>query len=103
MPVSIGATLAAARQRAGLSLADVAARTRVRASVIEAMERDDFTGCGGDFYARGHIRAVAKAVGVDPVPLVAEYDESAGRPPPPAPHEIFEPDLMPARRGGPNW
>jgi hypothetical protein len=101
--VSIGATLAAARRRAGLSLSDVTAVTRVREPVIEAMEGDDFTGCGGDFYARAHIRSVARAVGVDPEPLLAEYDERSGRPSPPAAHEIFEPDVMPAGAGGPNW
>jgi cytoskeleton protein RodZ len=101
--VSIGATLAAARRRSGLSLSDVTAVTRVREPVIEAMERDDFDGCGGDFYARAHIRSVAKAVGIDPAPLIAEYDERTGRPPAPTPHEIFEPDVMPARGGGPNW
>jgi cytoskeletal protein RodZ len=101
--VSIGATLAAARRRAGLSLSDVTAVTRVRESVVEAMERDEFTGCGGDFYARAHIRSVAEAVGADPAPLIAEYDEQTGRPPAPKAHEIFEPDLMTARRGGPNW
>jgi cytoskeleton protein RodZ len=101
--VSIGATLSAARRRSGLSLADVTAVTRVREPVIEAMERDDFSGCGGDFYARAHIRSVAKAVGADPGPLIAEYDEQSGRPAPPAAHEIFEPDVMPARAGGINW
>jgi len=101
--VSIGATLAAARQRAGLSLADVTAVTRVREPVIEAIERDDFSGCGGDFYARAHIGRVAKAVGIDPAPLIAEYDRLSGRPAAPAPREIFEPDVMPARSGGPNW
>jgi cytoskeletal protein RodZ len=101
--VSIGATLAAARQRAGLSLADVSAVTRVREPVIEAMERDDFSDCGGDFYTRAHIGSVAKAVGIDPAPLIAEYDRVSGRPSAPAPHEIFEPDVMPARSGGPNW
>jgi cytoskeleton protein RodZ len=101
--VSIGATLAAMRRRSGLSLADVTAATRVREPVLEAMERDDFSGCGGDFYARAHIRSVAKAVGADPGPLIAEYDERRGRPAAPAAHEIFEPDVMPARGGGPNW
>jgi cytoskeleton protein RodZ len=100
--VSIGATLAAARRRCGLALSDVTAVTRIREPVLEAMEADDFTGCGGDFYARAHIRSVARAVGVDPEPLLAEYERSS-RPPAPAAHEIFEPDVMPAQGRGPNW
>jgi cytoskeletal protein RodZ len=72
--VSIGGSLAEARQRAGLTVADVGARTRIRESLIRAIERDDFDVCGGDFYARGHIRAIAEAVGEDPRRLAAEYD-----------------------------
>src|SRR5213078_602374 len=72
--VSIGAALAEARQRAGLTVAQVSERTRIRETVIWGIERDDYSSCGGDFYARGHIRAIAKAVGADPGPLVEEYD-----------------------------
>jgi cytoskeletal protein RodZ len=72
--VSIGATLAAARRRAGLSVGEVSDRTRVRENIIEDIEQDDYAACGGDFYARGHIRAIARAVGEDPGPLVDEYD-----------------------------
>jgi cytoskeletal protein RodZ len=72
--MSIGATLAAARRRAGLSVGEVSDRTRVRERIIEDIEQDDYATCGGDFYARGHIRAIAQAVGQDPGPLVDEYD-----------------------------
>ena len=72
--VSIGAALAEARQRAGLTVAQVSERTRIRETVIRGIERDDYSGCGGDFYARGHVRGIAKAVGADPGPLVEEYD-----------------------------
>ncbi len=72
--MSIGATLGAARRRAGLSVADVSRRTRVRENIIEGIERDDYAACGGDFYARGHIRAIAQAVSVDPAPLIEEFD-----------------------------
>ena len=72
--MSIGAALAEARQRAGLTVAQVSERTRIRETVIRGIERDDYSGSGGDFYARGHIRGIAKAVGADPGPLVEEYD-----------------------------
>jgi cytoskeletal protein RodZ len=72
--VSIGGTLAEARRQAGLTVADVSARTRVRQTLIRAIERDEFAPCGGDFYARGHIRAIARTVGVDSRPLISEYD-----------------------------
>jgi cytoskeletal protein RodZ len=80
--VSIGGTLAEARHQAGLTVADVSASTRIREGLIRAIEQDRFDACGGDFYARGHIRAIALAVGADPESLVGEYDAAhpAGRP-----------------------
>ena len=45
-----------------------------RRRLIRKIEADDFSECGGDFYTRGHIRAIAKAVGTDPEPLIEDYD-----------------------------
>jgi hypothetical protein len=72
--VSIGETLAQSRQRAGLSVAQVSEQTRIRETIIRGVENDNYSACGGDFYARGHIRAIAGAVGTDPGPLTREYD-----------------------------
>ena len=72
--MSIGEALAQARERAGLSITQVSQQTRIRQSLIADIERGDFGSCGGDFYARGHIRAIARAVGADPAPLIKEYD-----------------------------
>ena len=74
--MSIGATLAAARRRAGLTVSEVSQRTRVTEPIIRGIEHDDYTACGGDFYARGHIRAIAHAVGEDPLPLIDEFDST---------------------------
>jgi cytoskeletal protein RodZ len=74
--VSIGATLAAARRRAGLTVHDVSQSTRVTEPIIRGIEHDDYAECGGDFYARGHIRAIARAVGEDPEPLIEEFDST---------------------------
>ena len=72
--MSIGEALAEARRRAGLSVCEVSRQTRVREPIIRGIERDDYSACGGDFYARGHIRLIARAVGADPEPLIREYD-----------------------------
>jgi Helix-turn-helix domain len=72
--VSIGEELAQARGRAGLTVAQVSQRTRIRQTIIRGIEGDDYSLCGGDFYARGHIRSIAKVVGADPEPLIHEYD-----------------------------
>jgi cytoskeletal protein RodZ len=72
--VRVGEALAEARGRAGLTVAEVSQRTRIREAIITDIEREDFSACGGDFYARGDIRGIAKAVGADPEPLICEYD-----------------------------
>jgi Helix-turn-helix domain/RodZ C-terminal domain len=87
--VSIGEDLAAARRGAGLTVSQVSQRTCIRETLICAIERDDYHACGGDFYARGHIRAIAHAVGADAEPLIAEYDAAHG---PPCP--VTVPDLL---------
>jgi len=89
--VSIGDTLAEARRQAGLTITQVSRQTRIRESIIRAIEQGDFSACGGDFYARGHIRSIAAAVGADPVPLIREYDEEHGAPGSMRASQIFEP------------
>jgi cytoskeletal protein RodZ len=58
--VSIGAVLADARWRSHLTVSEVSRETRIREAIIWGIEKDDFTACGGDAYARGHIRAIAR-------------------------------------------
>lgn len=106
----IGPQLAAARNRIGLGVDQLAERTRIRPHVIEAIEVDDFAPCGGDFYARGHLRTLARVLGVDAVPLLAEYDERYADAPV-DPRAVFQAELASTgsarslRRvnGGPNW
>lgn len=74
--MSIGEALAEARDQAGLSISQVSEQTRIRPVIIRGIEADDYSGCGGDFYARGHIRSIAEAVGADPGPLIREYDQA---------------------------
>ena len=105
--MSIGETLANERQRAGLSVTQVSLQTRIRETVIRGMEADDFAHCGGNFYARGHIRSVSRVIGIDPEPLVAEFDAThGGAPQPVSAVSAFEPE-RPVRefrdRRPPNW
>ena len=89
--MSIGESLADARRQAGLSVAYVSHKTRIRESIIRDIEQDDFSACGGDFYARGHIRSIAGAVGANPVPLISAYDAEHGPPGALRAAEVFEP------------
>ncbi len=105
----IGPDLKAARTRIGLTVEQLADRTRIRPHVIESIEVDDFVPCGGDFYARGHLRTLARILGIDVEPLLAAYDERYAD----AeinPRRVFEAELasgatssLRAMRGGPNW
>lgn len=80
---TIGDRLRRAREKADLSVEEISARTRMRVPIVNSIEQNDFTPCGGDVYARGHIRTLARAVGLDPHPLVEQYDvEHGGRPKP---------------------
>ena len=89
--VSIGESLAEARRQAGLTIGQVSHQTRIRESIIRDIEQDDFSACGGDFYARGHIRSIAAVVGTDPVPLISAYDAEHGPPGMIRAAEVFEP------------
>jgi cytoskeleton protein RodZ len=102
--VSIGETLTAAREHAGLSVEQVAETTRIRRTLVQAIEDDDFSPCGGDFYARGHIRTIAATVGADPKALLAAFDADHERNSGPRATEVFESETgARAERRGPNW
>ena len=105
----IGPELAAARRRLSLSVDQLAERTRIRPHVIESIEIDDFGPCGGDFYARGHLRTLARVLGTDASPLLRSYDEHYADAPI-DPRRVFEAELATGRggsirgtRGGLNW
>lgn len=105
----IGPELAAARTRVGLSVDELADRTRIRPHVIESIEVDDFGPCGGDFYARGHLRTLARVLGRDPVPLIRAFDNRYAGAPIDA-RQVFEAELatgmtgsMRSTVGGPSW
>ncbi|MEJ7796800.1 MAG: helix-turn-helix domain-containing protein [Nocardioides sp.] len=105
----IGPDLTAARTRLGLTVDQLAERTRIRPHVIESIEVDDFTPCGGDFYARGHLRTLARILGLDVAPLLTTYDERYSDAPI-NPRRVFEAELatgangsIRGTRGGPNW
>lgn len=74
----VGARITSARTEAGLTVEDLAHRTKIRASILMAMEDDDFSACGGDVYARGHLKSIASALEIDPDELLDLFDASSG-------------------------
>ena len=105
----IGPLIAAARNRARLSIDTLSERTRIRPHVLECIEVDDFGPCGGDFYARGHLRTLARVFGLEPSELLGLYDEHYAVPVIEA-RQVFEAELatgigggMRATSTGPRW
>jgi cytoskeleton protein RodZ len=74
---TLGDFLRAARRRRRASIERAAEETRIRADYLMRMESDEF-----DFlapaYVRGFLRSYARWLGVDPRPLVAEFDRRYG-------------------------
>ncbi|NNM75791.1 DUF4115 domain-containing protein [Sphingomonas sp. ID1715] len=68
---SAGGQLRDARERAGLSVAEVAARTRIPQRHLEAIERDDFNALPSTTYSVGFARAYARTVNADEVAIAA--------------------------------
>lgn len=105
----IGPQLTRARESLHLTIDQLSERTRIRPHVIEAMEVDDFGPCGGDFYARGHLRTVARVLGIGADDLLVDYDEKYADAPV-DPRRVFESELatgvggsIRGTKGGRNW
>ena len=77
--MSAGQMLEAARVARGMALDDLAQVTKLRASILAAMEGDDFSHCGGIVYARGQLRAIAPVLGLDPDELVDAFEDGRRR------------------------
>ena len=75
----VGEQLAGARKASGLSLQDVARRTRIPAARLQALEAGMYELLPAPIFSRGFVRAYAAEVGLNPEELVHQYD--AERPP----------------------
>ena len=72
--MTLGEFLQKAREDAGLSIDELAHSVNLRPGLIKAMESNDFLPCGGDTYARGHIRNISQITGSNAQELLAMYD-----------------------------
>lgn len=95
----IGPLVTAARNRARLSIDVLSERTRIRPHVLECIEVDDFEACGGDFYARGHLRTLARVFGLDTQQLLDLYDDRYAKAEIEA-RQVFEAELASGIGGG---
>jgi cytoskeleton protein RodZ len=72
--MTLGEFLQKAREDAGFSVDELAHIVNLRPGLIRAMESNDFLPCGGDTYARGHIRNISQITGSNARELLAMYD-----------------------------
>ena len=63
--MSLGALIAKTRTDARLSVEDLSKLTNIPATLLRDMENNNFAKCGGETYARGHLRNIATKVGID--------------------------------------
>jgi cytoskeleton protein RodZ len=73
MTITVGGQLRQARQQANVTLERIAARTKIRLRFLEAIDADDFDRLPDGVVRRGHLRAYAREVGLDPEQIVDCY------------------------------
>jgi transcriptional regulator with XRE-family HTH domain len=75
MVESFGARLRQRREEQGIALDTIAARTKIKASLLQALERDDVSHWPSGIFRRAFIRAYAQAIGLDPDAVLREFLE----------------------------
>src|SRR5258705_10357025 len=71
--VDFGARMRQAREQRGVSLRQIAERTKISVSQLEALERNDISRLPGGIFSRAFVRSYAAEIGVDPEQTVREF------------------------------
>lgn len=98
--MGVGRRLRQAREARGLPVAEVAARTKIPPRQVAALEAEEYDKLPGGIFVRGHIRAMATLVGLDPVELTEHFEDETSPPPVMSaqPRPEHEPDAGPRLR-----
>ena len=72
--MSLGSMISKARKDAGLSIDDLSAATNIRGTLLREMEANNFSQCGGETYARGHLRNIAIKLDIDPQIFLTAFE-----------------------------
>ena len=73
--MSLGSMISKARKDAGLSIDDLSAATNIRTTLLRDIENNNFSQCGGDTYARGHLRNIAIKLNVEPQIFLSLFED----------------------------
>jgi transcriptional regulator with XRE-family HTH domain len=90
MPEKLGARLRQRREQQQIALSTIAEQTKIKASLLEELERDEVSHWPTGIFRRAFIRAYAMAIGLDPDVVVREFLERY-----PDPVEDFVPPESP--------
>jgi len=69
----LGLKLKRAREERGIALRDIAARTKISVTALEALERGEFHRLPGGIFSRAVVRSYAAEVGLDPDTTVENF------------------------------
>src|SRR5262245_43812080 len=75
MSDSFGARMRRRREEQQIALGTIAERTKIKQSLLDALERDDISHWPTGIFRRAFIRAYAHAIGLDPDVVVKEFFE----------------------------
>src|SRR5262245_38321494 len=75
MPEKLGARLRQRPEQQQIALSTIAEQTKIKASLLEELERDDVSHWPTGIFRRAFIRAYALAIGLDPDAIVREFLE----------------------------
>ena len=75
MNSTFGERLRLHREERQISLAVVSEQTKIKLSLLEALERDDLSHWPLGLFGRSYIRSYAQAIGLDPDEVVHEFLE----------------------------
>ena len=73
--MTLGSTIRDAREAARISLESLSESTSIRIGLLTELENNNFSHCGGDTYARGHLRNIANRIGLNPQILLDLYND----------------------------
>jgi cytoskeletal protein RodZ len=82
---TVGATLRAERLRRCQQLTTIAAETKIRREILEALENDEFDHIPGGAYRRSFLRQYARTLELDEDEVVATFQQQYIEPPLPLP------------------
>ena len=72
---NFGRRLRDQRERAQITLSEIAAATKIKRSLFEELERGDVSAWPGGIFRRAFVRAYASAIGLSPESVVEEFTQ----------------------------